>query len=152
MDGVGGTIKNIVFRDVKSGKCLINTPKDFAMYADQKITAITTIYLPQEEVFEEPDEIKFAPKIPETLQVHKIIRRISKEKIPYLEFYKLASDQEPFFTQYYRKDGDPVVCGHGDNDSDENHCGLCGKEHLGISEWLKCPVCQMWFHENCFYA
>ena len=30
MDGVGGTVKNIVFRNVKSGKALINSPKEFA--------------------------------------------------------------------------------------------------------------------------
>lgn len=59
-------------------------------------------------------------------QIHKIVRCISKEKIPYLEFYKLASNREPFFTQYYRTEGDPIVCGHEDKDCHENHCAMCG--------------------------
>ena len=30
MDGFGGSIKNLVFRDVKSGRLSISTPKEFA--------------------------------------------------------------------------------------------------------------------------
>lgn len=69
MDGVRDTIKNCVFRDVKSGKCLINTPEDFAIYVDQSIKGISILYLPQKEVFKEPEEIVSAPRIPETLQI-----------------------------------------------------------------------------------
>jgi len=29
-----------------------------------------------------------------------------------LEFYKTATDEVPFYEQWYRKDGDPEVCGH----------------------------------------
>ena len=34
MDGVGGTIKHRVFRDVKSGKVTIKNAEHFAEYAD----------------------------------------------------------------------------------------------------------------------
>ena len=30
MDGVDGTVKNVVFRNAKSRKCTINSPKEFA--------------------------------------------------------------------------------------------------------------------------
>ena len=33
MDGVGGTIKNVVFRKVKSGQTVVYTPEDFAKVA-----------------------------------------------------------------------------------------------------------------------
>ena len=35
MDGIGGTIKNLVFRRVLSEDVVINTPKEFATFADQ---------------------------------------------------------------------------------------------------------------------
>ena len=37
MDGIGGTLKNAVYRDVKSGKAIINDAKEFAEYADETI-------------------------------------------------------------------------------------------------------------------
>ena len=37
MDGVGGTVKNVVFRDAKSGKCRINSPKEIAEYAFKRV-------------------------------------------------------------------------------------------------------------------
>ena len=29
-----------------------------------------------------------------------------------MEFFRLFSDEDPFYTQYYRNDDDPIVCGH----------------------------------------
>ena len=152
MDGVGGTVKNVVFRDVKSGKCTITSPEEFADFANKRLESITTLYLPQCELFVEPSEVSKAPKIAQTLQVHKVVRHFSKNGIVYLKFYYLASDEKPFFTQYYRKECDPEVCGHdGLDGADENRCGKCGEAENGLN-WLCCPLCRMWFHEDCFYV
>ena len=35
MDGIGGTVNNLVFRHVKSGKVVINTPEEVVHYADK---------------------------------------------------------------------------------------------------------------------
>ena len=35
-NGVGGTVKNVIFQHVKSKKCVINDAKDFAGYASKK--------------------------------------------------------------------------------------------------------------------
>ena len=40
MDGIGGTLKNTVYREVKSGKAIINDAKEFAQYADKTICFI----------------------------------------------------------------------------------------------------------------
>ena len=47
MDGIGGTLKNCVYRDTMSGKCFINTPQEFAEYADKTVKGIieTLLYL-----------------------------------------------------------------------------------------------------------
>ena len=74
MDGIAGTVKNVVFRHVKSGKSLINTPKEFSTYADKIVDGVTSLYLAADEVLEEPAETEKAPKIPQTLQIHKVKR------------------------------------------------------------------------------
>ena len=46
MDGIGGTIKNMVFKKVLSGSTVINTPKEFAEFANtvSSISCQTKIY------------------------------------------------------------------------------------------------------------
>ena len=43
MDGIGGTVKNLVYRKVFSGDVVINTPKEFADFANG-ITSIACIW------------------------------------------------------------------------------------------------------------
>ena len=78
IDGMGGTIKNKVYRDVMSNKCLIKNAKDFLEYANKSINDITSIYMPINELLTEPDNIEKAPKIPETLSFHKVTRSSMK--------------------------------------------------------------------------
>ena len=103
MDGIGGTLKNSIYRDVMSGKCVIETPKQFAEYAEKSIKGLTSLYLPANEVMTEPDGTDLAPKIPETLQVHMLKRLFNDQKVPYIEFFKTASDTEPYFTVLWRR-------------------------------------------------
>ena len=60
MDGIGGTVKNVTFRKVKSGNAVIDSPK-FVDYASQLVPSITSLYLPVEEIIEEPKETARAP-------------------------------------------------------------------------------------------
>ena len=64
--------KNCVFRDVMSGKCVNNNPKQFADHPDKSIKGIALLYLPAEEILNEPDNIEESPKITETLQIHMV--------------------------------------------------------------------------------
>ena len=43
MDGIGGTLKNAVYHDVKSGRAIINDAKEFAEYADKTIKKISSL-------------------------------------------------------------------------------------------------------------
>ena len=149
MDGIGGTIKNKVYQNVKSGKLVIHTPKEFSEAAKSLIPSIT-IYLPEAEIpSEQPD--RESPAIPGTLQVHQIIRKKNNQGVWYLEFYKLSSDEEPFYKQFYRKGDDPVVCGHDDFDGGDNKCAACKVVYIQGGEWIECPVCKNWYcGEECF--
>ena len=44
MDGIGGTIKNMIFRQVKAGKVIINSAEDFYNAANQFYPSITTLF------------------------------------------------------------------------------------------------------------
>ena len=103
MDGVGGTIKNKIFKEVKSGRLIIRTPEEFAVAAQTLVPSITTIYLPISEMLKEPVDIENAPKIPETLKVHKVQRSFDRNSVPVLKFSKL-SNEIPFFSQYYSRE------------------------------------------------
>ena len=102
MGGIGGTIKNKVFRDVKSGKTQIIDAESFAKYGDNTINGIKSLYLPECDVFEEPDDIEDAPKIAGTLEVHKIVREFNDDNVCKLKFFKLATDEKSFSQQWYR--------------------------------------------------
>ena len=154
MDGVGGTIKNRVYRDVMSNKCLIKSAEEFSNHANKVVNGITSLYLPESDLLAEPDNIEEAPKIPETLSVHMLVRNFNEDSVCSINFFNLATDVEPFFTQFYIKDGDPEVCGHEmlplSFDPDQT-CAFCKGRYEGKVEWLQCNICEQWFHQHCFH-
>ena len=115
MDGIGGTIKHRVFRDVKSEKVNIRNAEhsfiSFASYADTILKGIKSLYMSLEvlEVLIEPENVGNALKIPGTLEIHKIGRSFNSDGVCKLNFYHTAVDESPFHVQWYRKNGDPEV-------------------------------------------
>ena len=147
MDGIGGTVKNLVYRRVLSGDVVINTPKEFANFADQ-ITSVDCIFLENTELLKEPEEVTKAPPIPSTLKIHKTQRVANGSNSFSNLFFKSSEDIEPFYTETYG-----IQCGHRVNNiDDESLCNNCYKMYVRREEWLKCPVCCQWYHEDCFYV
>ena len=64
MDGVGGTLKNLVYCDVMSSKCCIRNAEEFSNYANKVVNGITSIYLSEGEQLTEPEDIGNSPKNP----------------------------------------------------------------------------------------
>ena len=125
--------------------------QEFAEAAD-KLVKIDSLYLPEEDLLDEPESTKTeAPKIPDTLKIHKVVRKENIRNVTYLEFFKFSSDTEPFYRQFYRKPEDTIVCGHMLIDNlDDNTCGYCHRKYNKKEEWLCCPACLIWFREKCF--
>ena len=99
-------------------------------------------FLPESEMLQEPNETENAPVVLETLKVHKAARKFNSQGVVYTEFYMLSKESKPYFTQYYRNEY-----------VDENkgaHCSGCYGEP-DMLEWLQCPICSSWFHEQCFH-
>ena len=101
----------MIFQQVKSKKCVINGVKNFAEYANKIINGISCLYLAENEVMAEPQDIETSPKIPRTLKVHKVLRTYSEDNVCKMEFYELAAETDPLHLPWYRKEGDPDVCG-----------------------------------------
>ena len=93
MDSVGGTIKRRIFRDVKSSKVSIANAEHFAAHADAILNGIKSLYMPIDEVLEEPEDIeKSSLRIDGTLEAHKIARSFSTDGVCKLKFFKTAVD------------------------------------------------------------
>ena len=153
MDGIGGTLKNQVFQHVKSGKITIKSPEEFCFHANKIIPSISSMYLPLTDILKEPDNVSQAPAIHGTLKIHKVIRSFDDKGVCYLTFFLLSCDEIPSWKQYYRKENDPIVCGHSRYDGDCNNCAYCKEAYYVGSkreEWLEYPVCKQWYHGSCF--
>ena len=154
MDGVGGTLKNVVFRKVKSNKAVIHNPKEFAEAASEFVPSVITIYMPSESEITEPEGIEAASPIPETLKIHKFERSINQRGDSSIAFFKTAADEEPYYTHWYSKAGG-LICDHNVSTAvKENQCAKCFASYHSDdpTDWLECPSCKNWFHEECFYA
>lgn len=151
MDGIGGTLKNQVYQHVKSGRVVISTPKEFAVAANEFVPSISTMFLPVIDIPEEPENVKSAPSIPGTLTIHQIKRKKNDQGVWFLEFFKLSTESEPFFTQFYREETDPIVCGHDKFDGGDNNCACCLDDYIEGGEWMQCPGCDQWYCSiDCF--
>ena len=156
MNDIGGTIKNKVYRDVMSNKCLIKNAKDSAEYANKTISGITSIYMPINKLLTQPDNIQNAPKIPETLSIYKLTRIFNEDNICFIDFFHVANGDNSFFTQFYQKDNDPEVCGRGNVPllfDVYQKCAFCKAKYAASKEkedWLQCKLCEKWFYQGCF--
>ena len=89
MDGIGSTLKNVVFRKVLSQDLVINTPEEFARQAGELCKGVKCLYLPITNVIKEPADIADAPGIDGTLKVHKLDRDLTEYAI---NFFYLSND------------------------------------------------------------
>ena len=86
-------------------KIHIKSAKIFAEYADITIRNIKSLYLPLDDVLQEPSEIDLALKIKSTLEVLACeVKSLLLESLSE-SFSKWARtiDKEPFYEHYYRK-------------------------------------------------
>ena len=57
MDGIRGTIKNVVFRQVKSGRVVINSAEEVSVTANKFVQSIPTLFQNENDLLCEPDGI-----------------------------------------------------------------------------------------------
>ena len=81
MDGIGGCVKNAVYRAVMSNRVIVQIPLDFVNAVKSLVCGVHCVYMPVNKVMVEPDEISNAPYVVDVkiLQVHKAVRVVTKK-------------------------------------------------------------------------
>ena len=82
--------------------------------------------------------------------MHKLEKKIKANGNLYINFFKIADDEEPFHVHWYCGEND-IICGHDKSSKSDDQCPKCDGMYKEEEEWLSCPVCNYWFHEECFY-
>ena len=95
MNGIGGTIKNVVFREVKSRKVVINSPIEFCEAENKFFPSIKCLYQSGSYLLEELHDTENAPVIPNTLQIHRLVREIEQYGKVSISFFGLSCDVDP---------------------------------------------------------
>ena len=156
MDGLGGCIKNIVYRAVMAGKEIIKTPKEFAECAQRHVNNVHCEYLPIEMIMEEPARIEKAPYKTDMhiLQVHMAKRHVTRADFHCMQLYRIASETESFHDQWYEREDGAESCGHFDTVDPDEVDSMCAKCVTGENgdNWIQCPRCNQWYHDGCFLS
>ena len=109
MDGIGGCIKNAVYRVVMVGKLLCSHWECTKAGKRNQVCLFG-----KKDVVIEFDEVKNARYITDmyVLQVHMATRVIKKSLFQCLKLYEIVSHKEPFHDQWYRRENGSEPCGH----------------------------------------
>ena len=75
---------------VKSRKLVINSQTEFCDTVNKFVTTIKCLYQPEASLIEEPHDIENALVIPNTLQIHRLIREIEEDVNATISFFNLS--------------------------------------------------------------
>ena len=89
-----GTIKNKLFRDVKSGKIQTTDARSFAMYADEVVRNVKRVYNSKVGTLIEPSGVKTATGIPSTVEAHEVEHIFNEDDVCKLQFHKICDSSK----------------------------------------------------------
>ena len=109
-DGIGGSIKHAVYRNVLSKKVIIENPQQFASYADSILPNIQVMFVGNDELkLDLYDECrKNAIYVHGTLKVHNITRAVEKSKAT-LQFYYISKSVNSFHNISFSIETSPII-------------------------------------------
>ena len=111
MDGVGGTLKNVIFWKLKSGQTVVQTTEDKSC---REICAVNYNRICTKGSWDyRAERYRWCPLIQDTLKIHNVERYINQRNEISIKFFKTAADDGPFYTQMYSRVGG-LICGHKD--------------------------------------
>ena len=88
IDGIDRTVNSVIFRKVKCGQWVVYSPLEFSEAVTNFVSSIHSVYLPENENFVEPEDISMARKINQTLKIHKLHRKCSRNGDTYIIFFQ----------------------------------------------------------------
>ena len=147
IDGIRKTVKNAVFRNVKSGLLVVCSPLEFFKAMTKFVQSILSIYLRGNENFIEPEYIKRSIKCWNYISRNKNVVSMT---IIISIFSKLSMMKILFTCSGMGARMKLCVTMLKLVESDDE----CAKSHVSYSdgeEWLCCSLCHQSYHEDCFY-
>ena len=97
MDGIGGSNKNMVFRQLRSGKPIVNSPKEFCDAAYRFVPSIFVIFRKEKNLLCKPEEhwspwflplIILIPFIPSALKLQKPVQSKISDGVVKIDFLR----------------------------------------------------------------
>ena len=150
MDGIGGTVKNVILRKVKSGQLVAHSPLEFSEAVPKFVPSILSVYLPENENIAKPKDISMVRKIDQILKIHKLERKCSQNGDTLINFFKNPDHEDPFHVKWYGGENE-IICGHAETSKSYDECAKSQGSYNEGEEWLRCPVWHQWYHEDCFF-
>ena len=95
MNGIRGTIKNVVFRQVKFGRVIIKSAEEFSAAAKKFVPSIAALFQKEKDLLCKPDDINQLPSIPAILQIRKFVRSSTAEGGTIIDFYFFSNGKTP---------------------------------------------------------
>ena len=143
MDGKGNVVKNVVFRQVKSGQIIINSAEDFCEAGNQLCRWVTMLFQKSDVILSEPSDFEKAPIIKGTLKIHKFtpcLPRATGET--QINFSFLSNSKELCCTQRYTT---KKRCSHVDQDFNSfaqfrTLCASCVEKHTDADGMVSLSV------------
>ena len=116
MDGIGGTVKNVILRKVKSGQLVVHSPLEFSEAVTKFVPSIYSVYLPENENIVKLEDIRMVRKINQTLKIHKLETKYSQNGD--------TDDEDPFHVQWCWGKGE-IICGHVETSESDHEFAKC---------------------------
>ena len=119
----------------------VDSPKDFAIHASRLIQSLTMLQSSKEGHIKDP------------LGVHKVERKINDNGVTFSKCYRLSLSEKPFYTHFYQKSSDLMVCDHEIYQGVPNRCTHYLNGYHISKDWIQCSLCKNWYSsEDCFSA
>ena len=150
MDEIGVTVKNVGFRKVKSGQFVVYSPLEFSEAVTIFVPSIHSVYLPENENVVAPEDISKARKIGQTLKIHELERKFNENGDTYINFFKTTDHDDLFNVQWYGGENE-ITWDHVETSESDAECAKSQRSYNEGEEWLCCPLCHQWYHEERFY-
>ena len=64
-------------------------------------------------------------------------------------FFKNADYEDPFHVLWCGGEKE-IIYGYVETSESDNEFAKCQGGYNEGEQWLCCPVCQLWYHEDCF--
>ena len=115
------SVKSVVFRKVKSGQVVINSPQEFSEAVKSFVPSINAVYLPKSGSIIEPKDIECTKKINDTLKVYKLERKDNANGNLHIIFFIIVDDDN---IQWSGGEND-IICGHDKSSKSDDQCAKC---------------------------